>query len=287
MGYPLGLMRLKRWRPRSRVSPARQKASEVCGKRTPSYQHEARMTSVNEQKMIEALAAAKRATSIKERDAHERAAIVAWRQIALDNGLDPVLLDRSMRDASKSELVKDAITREDLELYYPGDHAEGRAYMWAMLASYLNDVRVGFLRTKAGEAMIHAAKAVSEGRGAWLVEPVTKQGINASSEFKEAADYAAVGLAATYEAATGCGVRAALHYATTEYVVKVARLGVSIDAEALRRRVSSAGDRLAVHYRIMFRLMSDPKNRAAIVKANARIAASSATIRGKTSSSKK
>jgi hypothetical protein len=245
------------------------------------------MTSVNEQKMIDALAAAKRATSFKERDAHERAAIVAWRQIALDNGLDPVLLDRAMRDASKSELVKDRITREDLELYYLGDHAEGRAYAWAVLASYLNDLRVGFLRTKAGEALIHQAKAASEGRGTWLLEKPKKQGVDESGKFKEAADYAVVGLAATYEAATGCGVRAALHYATTEYVMKVARLGVSIDAEALRRRVNSAGDRLAVHYRIMFRLMSNPNNRAAILKANAAIEASSATIRGKTSGSKK
>jgi hypothetical protein len=244
------------------------------------------MTSVNEQKMIDALAAAKRANSFKERDGHERVAIVAWRQIAIDNALDPVLLERAMRAANKSELVKDTITREDLELYYLGDHAEGRAYAWAMLASHLNEVRVGFLRNKAGEAIIHAAKAASEGRGTWLMETVKKKGVDSSGEFKEAADYAAVGLAATYDAATGCGVRAALHYATTEYAMKAARLGVSIDAEALRRRVNSAGDRLAIHYRIMFRLMKAPRNRAAIRKANAVIKASSATIRGKTSFSR-
>jgi hypothetical protein len=241
------------------------------------------MISVNAQEIVDALAAAKRAGSLDEKDKRERAAIAALRQIAIDTGLDAVLLDRAMRDASKSELAKGPIRREDLDVFYLGDIEEGPAYAWAVLASLLNDLRLGFLRTKAGKALIHAAKAVSEGRGSWLTKAVTTQGVDASSEMKEAAYYSIVGLAAAYDAASDCGVRAALHYAVTEYAIKAARVGVSLDVEALRRRVNSPRDRLAVHYKLMFRLMSKPQNRAAILKANATIAAPSATIRGKTS----
>jgi hypothetical protein len=251
------------------------------------------MTSLNETKITEALAAAKRASSRDEQDKHERAAIAAWRQIAFDTGLDAIFIERAMRDADQIEQGKQSgVTLDDLKRPYMGDTIESRRYAWAALASYLNDLRIGLLRLKAGESIINAARSIAKGQGSWLTESVSKQGIDGKSESKEALNLTIVGEAATYDAVTGCGVRAAVHYAITEHGATAARVGLPLNAETLRRRIESDAnskrgkDELATHYRQMFKLMSKPSNRAAIGKADAKIKAEFATIRGTTSSSK-
>jgi hypothetical protein len=251
------------------------------------------MTSLNEQRIVEELAAAKLASSRDEQDKHERAAIAAWRQIALDAGLDAVFLERAMRDADEIEPGKQSgFTLDDLKRSYEGDTVESRRYAWAALASYLNDLRIGLLRLKAGESIINAARSIAKGQGSWLTEPVSMQGIDRTSESKEALYLTIAGEAATYDAVTGCGVRAAIHYALTQYGAHAAHLGLPLHVETLRRRIESRAnskrgkDELATHYNQMFKLMSRPSNRAAIGKADAKIKAEFATIRGTTSSSK-
>ena len=72
------------------------------------------MTSVNEQKIAEAVAAAKRANSPEQRDRQERLAIIAFRQIALDTGLDRMLLGRAERDGRAASQIGDCALPEDM-----------------------------------------------------------------------------------------------------------------------------------------------------------------------------
>src|SRR5262249_26361400 len=103
---------------------------------------------------------------------------------------------------------------------------------------------------------------------------------------------AIVGVAATCDAVTGCGVRSAVHYAITEYGATAAHIGLPLNAETLRRRIMSSAngkrgkDELATHYSQMLKLMSRPGNFAAIKEAGSKIKAEDATIHGTTSPSK-
>jgi hypothetical protein len=249
------------------------------------------MTSVNEQKITEAVEAAKRANSPEERDSQERLAITAFRQIALDTGLDRMLLGRAERDGRAASQIGDCALPEDMvENRDIGFHTGGRTFVWSAIASFLNDLRLGLFRTGTGEAVINAAKAVSEGRNSWLLTPNPRPGVAGDGEGKEALHNSVVGWAAAYDATSGCGIRAALHCAVTEYGPHAAALGMTLDPETLRRRVNDAGDgrrrsedKLCTHYRQMLKLMQREENREAIVTTDRKIAAMNATIRGKTS----
>ena len=249
------------------------------------------MTSVNEQKIAEAVAAAKRANSPEERERQDRLAITAYRQIALDTGLDERLLDRAERDGkAASQIGGRAPPTDTVGNPHIGIHASGRIFVWSVIASYLNDMRLGFFRTGTGEAVINTAKAASEGRESWLLTPNLRSGVAGDGEGKESLHYSIVGWAAAYDATSGCGIRAALHCAITQYGPHAAALGITLDPEALRRRVNDAGDgkrrredKLCTHYRQMLKLMQSEENREAIVTTDRKIAAMNATIRGKTS----
>ena len=160
-----------------------------------------------------------------ERNAHEREAIAAWRQTALDKGLDGVLLDRALRDAHA--YGADKVTRDDLET--PSLTSKSA---WALIALALNDLRVGLFRTPAGESIINAARSMAQGRGSWLVENLSRQGVDSDSEKCEAFYLTVVGVAAVYQAKADCDQRTALAFAATEYGATAAALGVPLDAEA-------------------------------------------------------
>jgi hypothetical protein len=245
------------------------------------------MTSVNEQKIAGAVAAAKRANSPEEREREERLAIAAYRQIALDNGLDETLHQRGMRDGRNAAGLESDLTLRDIQRL---DKSLRGLFWWGVLASFLNDLRLGPYRKKEGEGVINAAKAASEGRRSWLMRPITRQGVKPEGEKTDALYYSVVALAATYDAETGCGIRAALHYAVAEFGVRAAALGVSLDPESLRRRVNTGRrgkDKLAAHYTQIFKLALHPDHRDAMVRADCKLAAMNATIRGKTSHSDK
>ena len=134
---------------------------------------------------------------------------------------------------------------------------------WAALAEFLNIMRVGFFRTKAGEALIMAAKTASEGRGSLLTEPVTQQGVKADSAKEHSFNLSLVGKAAQYDAIAECGMRPALSYAATELGWKAAVAGINLNLENLRRELEDPGggarrkeeSELAAHYRRMYRLL--------------------------------
>jgi hypothetical protein len=247
------------------------------------------MTSLNEQKIIDAVAAVNRAKGIatpEELDKLERAAITPYRRIAIDNGLDAIILDRGVRYGEKAAQVKSGTMREMLGDAHIDDGEDGRVFSHGALASFLNDLRLGHFRTKAGEAVINAAKSASEGRRSWLMEPVTKPGVATDSEYKESIYISVVTLAAAYDAETGCGPSAAIVYAVAELVFKAAALGVSLNPDTLKARVNASGgkgrkpDRLAQQYKQMFRHFKAKDRRAAIISANKAIDELSATIRG-------
>jgi hypothetical protein len=246
------------------------------------------MTSLNETKITEALAAAKRAKTPDERDKQERAAITALRQIALDTGLNDVLLDRAMK-AANDVVGKEKITRDDLDTPKFGDDATELTFAWAALAASLNDLRLGLFRTKAGEALINAAKSISQGSGSWLNKTLTRQGVKLGSEDRDALLFTIVGLVAATEATTGCGIREAIAIAVTEYGARAATYGLPLDPENLRRRINGAGglgrreDPLATHYRRILKMARKPGAAAALETAHELFEANTATIRGKTS----
>jgi hypothetical protein len=239
------------------------------------------MTSLNETKIIEALAAAERADSPGEQDKHERAAIAAWRQIAIDTGLDRVMLDRVRRD-----MQNDGDGPLDLEAPIMSPRAA-----WKALASFLNGLRVGLMRTTAGEAILSAAKTSSEGRGSFLNEPVTLQGIDAASAREHNVKVAVVSLAAAYDGETECGPLAALTYAVGELSISAAALGVRLNVETLKREINDPGGgsrrkdegELAAQYRRMRRLMSKAENRTAVSRVEDKNVAARAAIRGTSS----
>jgi hypothetical protein len=234
-----------------------------------------------EDKIEAALRAANGAETPSQRDAHEREAIKAWRQIALDKGLDGVLLNRALRDASAHGAEN--VTRNDLDT-----PSLTPLSAWALFALALNDLRLGLFRTRAGESLINAAKAMAEGRGSWLVENLSRQGVDSNSEKREALYLSVVGFAAAYEANAECGQRTALAVAATEYGAIAAKIGVPLDPEALRRRVNDAGnerrkeDPLAGHYRRMLKATQNG-GLEAVEETRKGIVAETATIRGKTS----
>jgi hypothetical protein len=225
---------------------------------------------------------AKTATSPGARDRSKRQAIDAWRRIALDTGLDAVMLDGVCRDME---------TDEDGALDLEAPTMSPRA-AWKALASFLNDLRVGLLRTKAGEALIGAAQTAADGRGSLLLKPVTRQGVGAAKEHN--VKIAVISLAAMYDAATGCGPLAALSYAVGELGLRAAAHDVLLNVQALKREISDPGggarrkdeNDLAGQYRRMFRLMNRPENRRAIVEVEAQNVAARATIRGSSSPSR-
>ena len=241
------------------------------------------MTSLNEHKIVEACAAAKRAKSDGEREGFERQAIAAYRQIAFDTGLDEMLHQKTMRDGRNAAGLDSDLTLRDIARL---DYSLRGLFWWGALASFLNDLRLGVYRKKEGEGVINAAKAASEGKRSWLMKPVTRQGVKPDSEKTDALYYSVVALAATYDAEIGCGIRAAVHYAVAEFGVRAAALGVSLDPESLRRRVSPGRqekDKLAAHYIQIFKLTLKPDHRNAMTRTDRKLAAMDATIRGKTS----
>jgi hypothetical protein len=152
-------------------------------------------------------------------------------------------------------------------------------------------MRIGFFRTKAGAAIIGAAKTESEGRRSLLTEPVTLQGVNSNSAKENAFNLSLVGLAASYDAIAECGMKPALSYAATELGMKAAALGIALDLENIRRELNDPGggarrkgeSELAAHYRRMFRLMNKPASREAVSKVESENVAMLATIRGTSS----
>jgi hypothetical protein len=237
-----------------------------------------RTNMTNEDALRVAVAAAKNARTPIERDAHTRTAITAWRRIALDTGLNDVLFEQTPRLVEK---VDAGPLDVDAPIMTP------RA-AWTALAAFLNFMRIGFFRTKAGETLIMAAKTTSEGRGSLLTEPVTQQGVSPDSAKEHAFHLSLVGRAAQYDAIAECGVRPALSYAATELGWKAAALGIALDLESVRRELNDAGggarrkleSELAGHYRRMFRLWNKPANRAAAAKVKVGNTAMLATIRG-------
>jgi hypothetical protein len=213
-----------------------------------------------------AVADSKRVNSPDERERLERAAIDAWKRIAVETGLDTMLLDRAMRDANESKLATATVELNDLGEPDFGKANNERAFLWAVMASFLNDLRVGFFRTKAGQAIIHAAKSMSDGTGSFLAKSPTRQGVDASSEARKAFDFSVVSYAAAYNALTNCGDRAAIHVAAGEYSAR--SIGRFIDPEALRQRISRPTDELAKHYRILLRELRKPGRREAVVQAH-------------------
>jgi hypothetical protein len=247
------------------------------------------MTSVNEQKLLDAIATANRAKGVatrEELDKLERVAITAYRRIAIDSGLDAILLDRAVRDGEKAAQVKSGTTREMLDDAHIDDGEDGRVFSHGALASFLNDLRLGLFRTKAGEAVINAEKSASEGRRSWLMEPVTKPGVATDSDCKECIYIVVITLAAAYDAQTDCGPSASIVYAVAELAFKAAALGVSLNPDTLKARVNASGgkgrkaDRLAHQYKQMFRHFRANDRRAATISANKAIDELSATIRG-------
>ena len=181
-----------------------------------------------------AVADSKRASSPDERDRLERAAIDAWKHIAVETALDAMLLNRAMRDANESKLVTAPVELNDLGEPDFGKDNDERAYLWAVLASFLNDLRVGFFRTKAGQTIIHAAKSMSDGTGSFFAKSPTRQGVDVSSEDREALYFSVVSYAAAYDALTNCGVRTAIHVAAGEHGMHAEGVGRTLDPEALR-----------------------------------------------------
>jgi hypothetical protein len=236
----------------------------------------------HEDKIRDALAdAAAAKKSGTDRDKHVRAAITAWRQIALDTGLDQELFEQALQTIQK---VDDGPLDVDKPVMTP------RA-AWTALAEFLNIMRVGFFRTNAGAALIFAAKTASEGRGSLLTEPVTQPGVKSNSAKENAFNLSLVGLAASYDAIAECGMKPALSYAATELGMKAAALGITLDLENIRRELNDPGgvarrkgeSELAAHYRRMFRLMNKPANRSAVSKVESDNVAMLATIRGTSS----
>jgi hypothetical protein len=236
----------------------------------------------NEGMIRVALADAKAAKTPIDRDAHVRKAIAAWRQSALDTGLSDVLFEQTLQIVQK---VDDGPLDVDKPVMTP------RA-AWTALAEFLNIMRIGFFRTKAGEAIISAAKTASEGRGSLLTGQVTLQGVNSNSAKENAFNLSLVGLAASYDAIAECGMKPALSYAATELGMKAAALGIALDLENIRRELNDPGgggarrkgeSELAAHYRRMFRLMNKPANREAVSKVESENVAMLATIRGTSS----
>jgi hypothetical protein len=238
----------------------------------------------NEDTIRAALADAQIANTPEARDKREREAIRAWRQIAIETGLNDVLLDRVRRDMQKAD---DGPLDVDVPKMSP------RA-AWAALASFLNDLRVGLMRTSAGEAIISAAKTSSEGRGSLLQKPTTRQGVDPDSAKEHNVKLAVVSLAAAYDAETECGPLAALTYAIGELSVSAAALGVRLSVEALKREINDPGGgsrrkdegELAAQYRRTRRLMSKSENRDAVPRVEAQNVAARAAIRGTSSASR-
>ena len=239
----------------------------------------------NEDRIRAALADAKAAKTPGDLEKHMKAAITAWRQIARDTGLNDVLFEQTLQIVQK---VDDGPLDVDKPVMTP------RA-AWTALAEFLNLMRVGFFRTKAGEALIYAAKTASEGRGSLFTEPVTQQGVKSNSAKENAFNLTLVGLAASYDAIAECGMKPALSYAATELGMQAAALGVALNLENVRRELNDPGggarrkgeSELSVHYRQMFRLMNKPANRAAVSKVESENVALLATIRGTSSPAKK
>jgi hypothetical protein len=230
-----------------------------------------------------AIADSKRANSPDERDRLERAAIDAWKRIAVETGLDAMLLNRAMRDANESKLVTSPVELNDLGEPDFGKDNDERAYLWAVLASFLNDLRVGFFRTKAGKTIIHAAKSMSDGTGSFFAKAPTRQGVDVSSEDREALYFSVVSYAAAYDALKNCGIRTAIHVAAGEYGMHAEGVGRMIDPEALRQRVNRPTDKLAKHYQILLRELRKPGGREAVVQAHQMLQTDPATIRVETS----
>ena len=238
-----------------------------------------------------AVADSKRASSPDEHDRLERAAIDAWKRIAVETGLDAMLLNRAMRDANESKLVTAPVELNDLGEPDFGKDNDERAYLWAVLASFLNDLRVGFFRTKAGQTIIHAAKSMSDGTGSFFAKSPTRQGVDVSSEDREALYFSVVSYAAAYDALTNCGVRTAIHVAAGEHGMHAEGVGRTLDPEALRQRVNRPTqgrrtDKLAKHYQILLRELRKPGRREAVLQAHQMLQTDPATIRVETSVSK-
>ena len=210
-----------------------------------------------------AVADSKRPNSPEECDRLERVAIEAVKRVFVETGFDAMLLERGMRDANKSKLVKAPVTLNQLGEPDFGKENDERAWLWAVLASFLNDLRVGFFRTRMGETVMHAAMSELEGTGSFLHKSPTRQGVDVNSEDREALYVSIVSFAAAYDARTNCGKGPAIHIAVGEYALHAGGVRRTVDPEALRRRVNhptkgAGADKLAKHYEILFRELRKP-----------------------------
>ena len=160
-----------------------------------------------------AIANSKRANSPEECDRLECVAIAELLRIARETGLDATLLKRGMREANNAKLMPAPVELNHLGEPDFGKDNDERAWLWAVLATFLNDLRVGFFRTKGGEIIIHAAKSMSEGTGSFFSKAPTRQGVDPDSEDREALYFSVVSFAAAYDARNNCGKRTAIHVA--------------------------------------------------------------------------
>ena len=225
-----------------------------------------------------------RANSPEECDRLECVAITELLRIARETGLDAKLLKRGMREANNAKLMPAPVELNHLGEPDFGKNNDERAWLWAVLATFLNDLRVGFFRTKGGEIVIHAAKSMSDGTGSFFSKAPTRQGADPDSEDREALYFAIVSFAAAYDARNHCGMRPAIHVAAGEFAIHTAGVGRVIDPEALRRRIAGptqgrGADKLAKHYNIVFRELRKPGRLKAVLQAHEDLA----TIRVKTS----
>jgi hypothetical protein len=215
-----------------------------------------------------AIADSERANSPEECDRLECVAIAEWLRIARETGLDATLLKRGMREANNAKLMPAPVELNHLGEPDFGKGNDERAWLWAVLATFLNDLRVGFFRTKGGKIIIHAAKSMSDGTGSLFSKAPTRQGVDPDSEDREAFYFSVVSFAAAYDARNNCGKRVAIHVAAGEYGMNGVGISRPISPETLRQRVNHPDDKLAKHYDILFRELRKSGRLKAVLQAH-------------------
>ena len=155
-----------------------------------------------EERIRAAIAGAKAATTPEECDRLECVGIAELLRSVRETGLDAALLKRWMREANNAKLMPAPVELNHLGEPDFGKGNDERAWLWAVLATSLNDLRIGFFRTKGGAIIIHVAKSMSEGTGSFFSKAPTRQGADPESEDREALYFSVVSFAAAYDART-------------------------------------------------------------------------------------